>query len=114
MGTGASGRTGLHSKSCPDPKDDDEDDQGDEAGMQPAVAPVGDGKHDKNEDEGANKLEREMGICDSFNVEVHFGQDGYGLSLHRKSNWLMTRRRASPKIFTTVRYRQEREKHKMN
>jgi hypothetical protein len=27
--------------------------------MQPAVAPIGDGKHDKNEDEGANELEWE-------------------------------------------------------
>ena len=29
--------------------------------MQPAVALVGDGKHDKNKDEGANELEWEMG-----------------------------------------------------
>jgi hypothetical protein len=29
--------------------------------MQPAVALIGDGKHDKNKDEGANKLEWEIG-----------------------------------------------------
>ena len=29
--------------------------------MQPAVALIGDGKHDKNKDEGANELEWEMG-----------------------------------------------------
>ncbi len=28
--------------------------------MQPAVALIGDGKHDKNEDESANKLEWEI------------------------------------------------------
>jgi hypothetical protein len=28
--------------------------------MQPAVAPIGDGKHNENEDEGANELERGM------------------------------------------------------
>ena len=28
--------------------------------MQPAVAPIGDGKHDKDEDESANELEWEM------------------------------------------------------
>jgi hypothetical protein len=57
---GASVRTSLHPESCSDPYDDDEDGQGDEAGMQPAVAPIGDGKHDKNEDEGSNELEWEM------------------------------------------------------
>jgi len=29
--------------------------------MQPAVAPIGDGKHDKNENEGANELEWGIG-----------------------------------------------------
>jgi hypothetical protein len=57
---GASVRTGLHPKSCPDPQDNDEDGQGDEAGMQPTVAPIGNGKHDKYEDESANELECEV------------------------------------------------------
>jgi hypothetical protein len=30
--------------------------------MQPAVALIGDGKNDKNKDEGANELEWEMGV----------------------------------------------------
>jgi hypothetical protein len=29
--------------------------------VQPAIALIGDGKHDKNQDEGANELEREVG-----------------------------------------------------
>ena len=29
--------------------------------MQPAVAPVADGKHDKNKDKGANELKWDMG-----------------------------------------------------
>ena len=58
--------------------------------MQPAVALIGDGKHDKDEDESANELEWEM--------RYGFIQDEGGHSHHRKNNWLMTRRRANPKI----------------
>ncbi len=61
LGCGCAALTGLHPKRCPNSQDDDEDDQGDEAGMQPAVAPIGDGKHDKNENEGANELEWGIG-----------------------------------------------------
>jgi hypothetical protein len=39
----------------------------------------------------------------SFDAEVRFGQDGGGLSLHQKNNWLTTCNRANPKEFTTVR-----------
>jgi hypothetical protein len=70
--------------------------------MQPAVALIGDGKHDKNKDEGANKLEWEMG--DRVSAEIWFGKGGGRFSLHRKSNWLTTRRRAKPEEPTTVRY----------
>jgi hypothetical protein len=52
----AAGLTGLHPKCCSNSQDGDEDDQGDEADMQPAVALIGDGKYDKNEDECANEL----------------------------------------------------------
>ena len=50
--------------------------------MQPAVALIGDGKHDKNKDEGANKLEWEMGLVQCRDLVWKGG----GLSLHRKSN----------------------------
>ena len=43
--------------------------------MQPAVAPIGNGKHDENEDEGANELERGNRMWNSFNAQVHFGKD---------------------------------------
>ena len=67
--------------------------------MQPAVALIGDGKHDKDEDESANELEWEM--------RYGFIQDEGGHSHHRKNNWLMTRRRANPKEFTNFRYGQK-------
>ena len=56
--------------------------------MQPAVALIADGKHDKDEDECPNEL---SGKC------MGFVQDEGGHSHHRKNNWLMTRRRANPK-----------------
>jgi len=106
--------TGLHTKRCSDCQDDDEDDQGDEAGMQSAVALIGDGKHDKNKDEGANELEWEMG--DRISLMPRFRKGGGRLSLHRKSNWLTTCRRAKPEESTTVRYgltSGRREKHEL-
>jgi hypothetical protein len=39
--------------------------------MQPAVALIGDGKHDKNKDKGANELEWEMG--DRISLMPRFG-----------------------------------------
>lgn len=39
--------------------------------MQPAVALIRDGKHDKNKDEGANKLEWEIG--DRVSLMSRFG-----------------------------------------
>lgn len=41
--------------------------------MQPAVTFIGDGKHDKNKDEGANELEWGMG--DRISTEILFGKD---------------------------------------
>jgi hypothetical protein len=72
--------------------------------MQPAVALIGDGKHDKNKDKGANELEWEMGDRNQFDAEIWFGKGGARFLLHRKSNWLTTRRRAKPEESTTVRY----------
>lgn len=61
--------------------------------MQPAVAPIGDGKHDENEDEGANELERKMecGIRSMPRSTLEKTET----SLHRKSNLLTTCRRAN-------------------
>jgi hypothetical protein len=53
--------------------------------MQYAVALIGDGKHDKNKDEGANELEWEMGDSSM----PRFGLEQAEADSHfTESNWL--------------------------
>jgi hypothetical protein len=54
----AVGHTSLHPESRSDAENDHEDGQGNETGMQPAVALIGDSKHNKQKDESADELGR--------------------------------------------------------
>ena len=60
--------------------------------MQPAVAPIRDGKHDKNEDEGANELE--WGMECGIRSMPRSALEKIETSLRQKSNLLKTCRRA--------------------
>ena len=53
---GAVVRTSLHAKGCADAQYEHKDDERDKARVNSRVVLIGNGKHDEDEDEGADKL----------------------------------------------------------